>query len=108
MIVDYRAYTFKPGTIPAFYEMFEKEGLEPQQRILGNFIGMYRTEVGNVNEVIHMWGYENALERDQRRAELYKDPVFADYVVRARELITAQDVRTLIPAPFNPKQAAVT
>ena len=68
MIVDYRAYTFKPGTVPAFYDMFEKEGLEPQQRILGDFIGMYRTEVGNVNEVIHMWGYENALERDRRRA----------------------------------------
>lgn len=103
MIIDYRAYTFRPGSIPTFYEMFEKEGLEPQQRILGNFLGMYRTDVGNVNEVIHMWGYENSGEKERRREELYKDPGFADYVVRARELITGQDVRTLIPAPFNPK-----
>lgn len=103
MIIDYRAYTFRPGSIPTFYEMFEKEGLEPQQRILGNFLGMYRTDVGNVNEVIHMWGYENSGEKERRREELYKDPGFADYVVRARELITGQGVRTLIPAPFNPK-----
>ena len=41
MIIDYRAYTFKPGSIPTFYKMFESEGLEPQQRILGNFLGMY-------------------------------------------------------------------
>jgi hypothetical protein len=108
MIIDYRAYTFRPGTIPAFYEMFEKEGLAPQQRILGQFLGMYRTEVGNVNEVIHMWGYENGLERERRRAELFRDPGFVDYVQRAREMITAQDVRILVPAPFNPPAPAPT
>ena len=80
MIIDYRAYTFRPGSIPTFYEMFEKEGLEPQQRILGNFLGMYRTDVGNVNEVIHMWGYENSGEKERRRKELYKDPGFSDFV----------------------------
>jgi hypothetical protein len=83
--------------------MFEKEGLAVQQRILGNFLGMYRTEVGNTNEIIHMWGYENGLERERRRTQLAKDPEFDVYVKKARELITNQDVRILVPAPFNPK-----
>lgn len=101
MIVDYRAYTFKPGTVPIFLEMFEKEGLEVQKRILGNFLGIYRTEVGNVNEVIHMWGYENMAERERRRALLFQDAGFLDYVKRVRELITAQEVRILIPSPIS-------
>ena len=101
MIVDYRAYTFKPGTVPVFLEMFEKEGLEVQKRILGNFLGIYRTEVGNVNEVIHMWGYENMAERERRRALLFQDAGFLDYVKRVRELITAQEVRILIPSPIS-------
>ena len=101
MIVDYRAYTFKPGTVPVFLEMFEKEGLEVQKRILGNFLGIYRTEVGNVNEVIHMWGYENMAERERRRALWFQDAGFLDYVKRVRELITAQEVRILIPSPIS-------
>ena len=101
MIVDYRAYTFKPGTVPVFLDMFEKEGLEVQKRILGNFLGIYRTEVGNVNEVIHMWGYENMAERERRRALLFQDAGFLDYVKRARELITAQEVRILVASPIS-------
>ncbi|MCH8074877.1 MAG: NIPSNAP family protein [SAR324 cluster bacterium] len=101
MIVDYRAYTFKPGTVPIFLEMFEKEGLEVQKRILGNFLGIYRTEVGNVNEVIHMWGYENMAERERRRALLFQDAGFLDYVKRVREMITAQDVRILVAVPIS-------
>jgi hypothetical protein len=102
MIVDYRAYTFKPGTVPLFMEMFEKEGLEVQKKILGNFLGIYRKEVGNINEVIHMWGYESMAERERRRALLFQDTGFLDYVKRARELITGQDVRILVGMPCNP------
>ena len=42
--------------------MFQKEGLEPQQRILGNFTGLYRTEFGDVNQIIMMFGYADAGE----------------------------------------------
>jgi hypothetical protein len=45
MVIDYRAYTFKPGTVPVFMEMFERVGLPIQNRILGRqtFLGIYRT-----------------------------------------------------------------
>ena len=102
MIIDYRAYTFRVGTIPAFFDLFEKEGMAPQQRVLGNFMGMYRHETGPVNQVIHMWGYDNVAERERRRAELAADPGFLAYVTKARDMITDQDVRILVPAPFSP------
>jgi hypothetical protein len=102
MIIDYRAYTFRPGGVPAFLAMFEAEGMEVQKRILGNFIGMYRHETGPVNQVIHMWGYDNVAERERRRSELAADPGFQAYVKKARELIVEQDVRILVPAPFSP------
>lgn len=96
MIVDFRAYTFKPGTVQTFLEMFEKEGLPIQKRILGEFLGLYRTEVGDINEVIHMFGYESLADREQRRALLFQDPDFMAYVKKAREIITAQHVRILV------------
>jgi hypothetical protein len=103
MVIDFRAYTLKVGTVQTFLELFEKEGLEPQKRVLGNFMGLYRTEIGNVNQIIMMFGYADAGERERRRAALYKDPAFAAYLKKARELIAAQEVRLLVAAPCNPR-----
>jgi hypothetical protein len=103
MVVDFRQYTLKVGAVQTFLELFEKEGLEPQRRILGNFLGLYRTEIGpNINQIIMMFGYADAGERERRRAALYKDPAFAAYLVKARDLIAAQEVRLLVAAPCNP------
>ena len=104
MVVDYRAYTLKVGAVQTFLDLFEKEGLEPQIRVLGNFMGLYRTEIGaNINQIIMMFGYADAGERERRRAALYKDPAFATYLKKARELITAQEVRLLVAASCNPR-----
>lgn len=103
MVVDFRAYTLKVGTVQAFLDLFQNEGLEPQQRILGNFMGLYRTEIGAVNQIVMMFGYADAGERERRRAALYRDPAFAAYLKKARELILEQEVRLLVAAPCNPR-----
>jgi hypothetical protein len=103
MVVDFRAYTLKPGAAGTFLELFQAEGLEPQQRILGNFMGLYRTEFGDINQIVMMFGYADAGERERRRAALYRDPAFAAYLKKARELIVAQEVRLLVPAACNPR-----
>lgn len=108
MVIDFRQYTLRIGTVHTFLEMFEKEGLEPQKRILGNFIGLYRTEIGDVNQIIMMFGFADAGERERRRALLYKDPAFAAYLKKARDLIEKQEVRLLVAAPCNPKIDGVT
>ena len=97
MIVDYRAYTLKTGTVPKFLNLFETIGLPIQQRILGNFIAMFQQEFGNPNEVIHLWGYKDSSDRDIRRAKCSKDPDFQNYVKEAREYILKQDIRLLKP-----------
>jgi hypothetical protein len=102
MVIDYRGYTLIPGTVDQFLELFKTEGLDIQIEILGNFLGIYRTEIGRVNEIIHLWGYENALERQRRRDILFQDPGFIEYVAKARKLILSQDVRLLTPADFSP------
>ncbi len=103
MVVDFRQYTLQVGAVQAFLEMFQNEGLEPQQRILGNFMGLYRTEIGEINQIVMMFGYADTGERERRRAALYKDPAFAAYLKKARALIVKQEVRLLVAAPCNPK-----
>lgn len=104
MVIDFRAYTLRPGTVPLFTEMFEKVGLPIQDRILGKeaFLGFYRTEIGDIYEIIHLWRYADANERATKRALLYKDLEFIDYVAKMREMMVSANVRLMLDSPFNP------
>ncbi|MGH9806254.1 MAG: NIPSNAP family protein [Terriglobia bacterium] len=102
MVIDHRSYTLHSGAVASFIELFEKEGLEPQLRILGNFMGIFRTEFGNINQIIMMFAYEDAGDRQRRRDLLYKDPAFQAYLAKVRPLLKDQEVRLLVPSKCNP------
>ena len=56
MTVDHRTCELQPGRLREFLALYEKEGLPVQRKHLGNLIGYYTTEVGNVNEIVRMAG----------------------------------------------------
>jgi hypothetical protein len=45
-------------------------GLRIQKRILGNLIGYFHTEL---DQIVHLWGYESFADRERRRALLAAD-----------------------------------
>src|SRR5258706_15097864 len=59
MIVEHRTYTMKPGTIPEYFRLYQSEGLPIQRRYLPAMIGYYTTELGPLNQVIHLWAYQS-------------------------------------------------
>ena len=65
-------------------------------------IGYFSTEFGPLNQIIHMWGYENLEERARRRAKLMADEKWQAYTKTSRPMIRAQENKLLIPAPFSP------
>jgi hypothetical protein len=102
MIIEQRVYTIKLGTAPVFFASYEKGGLAVQRRILGNLVGYYVTDIGPLNQVVHQWAYENYADREQRRAALYADPEWKDYLAKSRELglVEKQETSIMIAAPF--------
>ena len=50
----------KPGTVHVYYKDYDPRGLKIQTRILGNLIGYFHTEIGELNQIVHLWGYEFA------------------------------------------------
>jgi hypothetical protein len=72
MIYEVRTYDLKPGTVSQFEENFG-ESLPHREKYskLGAF---WHTEIGPLNQVLHVWPYENLDERDRIRAEAAKDP----------------------------------
>jgi hypothetical protein len=79
MIVDLRTYTMLPGRLNAWLKLFEAEALPVTARHLGSPIGVFTTEVGTLNQVVLLWGYESHADREKRRAALDADPDWAVY-----------------------------
>lgn len=79
MLIDLRTYTLSPGKLADFLEKYEAEGLPIQRQYLGMPIGYFFTEVGPLNQVVHLWGYESMADRERKRGALEADSKWWDY-----------------------------
>ena len=104
MIVDHRTYSFRPGTMQRWLNKYEADGLPIQKKHLGKFLGMFTTEIGNLHQVVFMWGYESLGDRETRRATMEADPDWRKFIQEIWELdaIVEQNIKMLRPVPFSP------
>jgi hypothetical protein len=103
MIVEERIYTLQPGKVPEMVRLYGEEGLPLQQKYLGRFIGYFTVEAGgNVNQVVFLWGYDSADDRETRRAALAKDPEWQAYLKKVMQILVKQENRLLKPTAFSP------
>ncbi len=100
MIVEERIYTLKVAGAPEWFKAYEAEGMKIQLGHLGNMVGYYTTEVGDLNLIVHMWAYESFEDRLKRRAALGADPAWRAYLSKVGHLVLDQKNRIMNPAPF--------
>ena len=100
MLVEQRTYTTVAGRINDYLALYEAEGLAIQKPILGRMVGYYRTELGPLNQVVHMWAYKDLNERGERRAKLMADKGWQAYIEKMRALPVTVEFKLLVPAPF--------
>ncbi|MEM7405653.1 MAG: NIPSNAP family protein [Pseudomonadota bacterium] len=67
MIYEFRTYTLKPRTLKEFVNRFG-EAL-PKRLELSPLAAFWHTEIGPLNQVIHVWPYADTAERTRIRAE---------------------------------------
>jgi len=98
MIVEMRTYTLKPGSTAQFEERFG--AALPVRAAVSPLAAFWHSEVGPLNQVIHVWPYETMDERTRLRAEATK---LHGWPPNTREFVVSQKSQIFIPAPFSPK-----
>ncbi len=102
MIVEQRDYHVFTGKLSELVRLYATEGIEIQQRHLGNLLGVFTTDVGSLSTYTALWGYEDFAQREQRRASLQADEAWQAFLGRIQPLIHTQQNRILVPTSFSP------
>ena len=106
MIYELRTYTVKPGTLGDMVKAASTVSRDIRGDNFGKLEGYWFTEIGPLNQVMHMWSY-NRLRRARASCAPNSPRTRAgpsEYIPLIRPLLVRQDVRLLnaMKAPVAP------
>lgn len=98
MIHELRTYTGRAGVAPEMAKNAGTVGRSIRGDDYGKLEGYWVTEIGPLNQVMHLWAYESLNDRARLRAELAKNERWTkEYVPLSRANVVRQDIRLLNP-----------
>jgi len=97
MIYEVRTYDLKPHSLPEVEKRFG-EAYEKRKKY-SELFAFWHTEIGPLNQIIHVWPYKDLEERARIRAAAVKDGVWPP---KTAEFIVNQQSDIMIPFDFVP------
>ena len=96
-IYEIRTYTVRAGTIQ---EMVKTWGGYLEERLkLSPLAAVWYSELGPLNQFIHIWPYKDLADRDRVRAESMK---LSTWPPPSRQFLVKQENCIAVPASFSP------
>jgi hypothetical protein len=99
-LYELRWYRSHPGRIGDWIR--EIKAIMPTREKYSKIVGLWQTEMGQLNEAVHLWAYRDLNERAAVRAKALADPDWQAYIGRSAPLLLQQNAVVLIPAPSSP------
>lgn len=85
-----------------FLKTYEADGLAIQIETLGHLVGYFVSEVGELNRVVQLWGFDSFEDRVRRRSALSADPTWRAFLGKVVTMVAGQRNELLMPAAFSP------
>jgi hypothetical protein len=99
-VYELRSYRCQPGRAGEWLGHFK--GILPVRETYSRNVGLWQTEVGQLNEVVHLWAYRDLNERAAVRAKALQDPAWQAFLVKGTPLLAEMRSVILNPAPHSP------
>ena len=98
MVYEIRTYRIAPGSLAEVEKRFG-EAYEYRKKY-SPLAAFWHTEVGPLNEIIHVWGYRDLAERERIRGEAAKE---TNWPPKIGEFIREMRSETVTPFSFIPE-----
>ena len=100
MIYEVRTYRLKPRGVPEFLDIFDKA--YEKRKSLSRISAFFHTEIGPLNEVIHIWPYKDAGDREKKRTQSVTDKKYG-WPPKVQHLQEHMTSEIFYPSPFTPE-----
>ena len=98
MIYEVRTYDLQPHSLPEVEKRFG-EAYENRKKI-SPLAAFFHTEIGPLNQIIHIWPYKDIAERDRLRADAVKA---GGWPPKTAEFLVAQRSDIFVPLSMSPE-----
>ncbi|QIL82406.1 NIPSNAP family protein [Diaphorobacter sp. HDW4A] len=100
-LVDHRIYTIRLRRMGEFLEVFNRLALPILMQTLAHPLGFYISQVGPLNQFVHLWAYTDLADYERRSQQRDAHPGFPAYLAASEHLIVAQETRLIRSAPMS-------
>lgn len=100
-VVDFRIYTLKRNRVSDFLDATEKYCMPVQLKHIGPPLGYYITEIGPLDSVTHLWGYDSLADMEARRTARTRDSEWPKYVETSNGIFVSQDTSVVRRLALN-------
>ena len=95
MIYEIRTYRLAPGSVAEVEKRFG-EAYESRKKY-SELTAFLHTEIGPLNEIVHIWGYQDLADRARVRKETANEP---NWPPKIQEYIKEMRSEIVVPFPF--------
>ena len=96
MLYELRTYNLTANSVPEVERRFA-EKIEARMK-LSPLVGFWHTDIGPLNQIVHLWAYESLQHRADTRAKAIADKVWPPDIT---EFIVSMESDILTPSPVN-------
>ena len=99
-LIDHRIYTIRLSKMGEFLEVFNRLAMPILMSTLEHPQGFYVSQVGPLNQFVHLWAYADLADYERRCQARDTHPDFPAYLAASGHLIVAQETRLVRSVPM--------
>lgn len=101
-LYELRTYSLYVGKLAEAVALYDSEGWPALQKYEDKLVGYFTGDIGALNQLVHLWKFENDADRRAFWATLYADQAFMAFAKKLRPLIRTQENKLLMASPWGP------
>ena len=99
-IYELRTYTLFVGKLQEASEIYKKLGTPWINKFKKNLVNYYLGDIGALNQIIHIWKFEDDNERRELWKQIFSDEDFIKFASKFRPLVLNQENKIMTQAPW--------
>ena len=101
-IYELRTYDVVIGKMSDVTELYRTEGWPAIERHPKKLVGYFTGDIGALNQLVHLWKFDDDADRRAFWKGLFSDPQFMAFAAKLRPMLRDQQNKLLMAAPWGP------